>query len=398
MSIKAILAKEALVGPELEVLKDACILVEDGKISEIMTKADYTAFKNGAGAAASIEETDLGDRTVMPGLIECHAHLALDARVPNHLDLFAGSSECEHTISALKGLKDELMAGITTSRSLGDRNYIDVVIRDQIKAGKVTGPDLLVCGVGMKGRHGHGYVGQSHSGVEEFRRTARENMYRGVDCLKIFVTPGAPSKTADDFIPCFITPEEIRTVVTEGKQLNIPTVAHCIGGMGLNYCVQEGVYCIEHLYSIKPEQVKLLEEQHEGWVDLTSGIVLDPGREEFLSPGHIRNMQGGRAYTRECLIPVYNSDKIRWTIGTDAYHGNLYKEVEIAVDCGAEPLRAVKAVTVNAAKMLRIDGKKGQLAKGLNADIIAVPSNPLNNVSVLGDVSFVMKSGTVYKA
>lgn len=390
MSLTAIYAKKALIGEELQVLEDACILIENDFIQEVTTQNEFKA----SGKEAEI--IDLGDKVLLPGLIECHSHMALDARVPGHLGVI-DQSECEHTVIALKGLEDELMAGITTSRSLGDRRYIDVTLKDQIKKGKVTGPDLLVCGIGMKGRHGHGIVGVPHSGVEEFRKTARENMFRGVDVLKIFVTPGAPARHAEDFIPCFISYDEICTVVEEARALNIKTAAHCIGGKGLEYCVKAGIDCIEHVYSITPEQVKMVEEEHKGWIDLTSGIVLDPGREPYLSAAHVQNMQAGRAYSKECLSRVYQNDKINWTIGTDAYHGLLYKELELAIACGAPVLKTLKGVTVNAAKMCGIDKEKGQLKAGLKADVIAVDSNPLDNVSVLADVSFVMKGGKVYK-
>ena len=181
MSLTAVYAKKALVGEELEVLEDACILVEDECIAEVTTRREFEA----SGRDAAIVRLD--GRTVLPGLMECHDHLALDARLPGHLDMM-NLSECEHTLLALQGLHDDLMSGVTTARCLGDRNYIDVVLRDQIRQGRVSGPDLLVCGIGMKGCHGHGYVGMPHSGVEEFRRTARENMFHGVDILKIFVT------------------------------------------------------------------------------------------------------------------------------------------------------------------------------------------------------------------
>lgn len=391
MAFTAIYAKQALVGEELQVLKDACILVEDEKIKKVTTRQEFEA------SGQQAEVIDLGEKTVMPGMIECHAHLALDARIPNHLGMM-DRSECEHTLLALNGLKDDLMSGVTTARSLGDRNYIDVVLRDQIKAGNVVGPDLLVCGIGMKSRHGHGIVGMPHSGVEEFRKTARENMFRGVDVLKIFITPGKPAAGPEEFIPCYTTYDEIRTVVEEAKQMNLRTAAHCIGGMGLDYCVKAGIDCIEHVYSITPEQVAMVEEEHKGWIDLTSGIVLDPDREPFLSKEHQKNMRAGRAYTTECVSRVYQSDKIRWTIGTDANHGLLYKEVMIAVNCGASSLRAVKGVTVNAAKMLGIEQKTGQLLEGLKADIIAVDANPVEKVETLKDVRFVMKSGRVYKS
>ncbi|MBS6398140.1 MAG: amidohydrolase family protein [Clostridiales bacterium] len=390
MSLTAVYAKKALVGEELQVLENACILIENETIVEVTTR---TEFENSGREAAVIY---LGDKTVLPGMFECHNHLALDARLPGHLDMMT-QSECEHTLLALTGLKDDLMSGVTTARCLGDRNYIDVVLRDKIREGKVTGPDLLVCGIGMKGRHGHGYVGMPHSGVEEFRRTARENMFRGVDVLKIFVTPGAPAAALDEFIPCFISYDEIRTVVEEAKALNIKTAAHCIGGKGLDYCVKAGVDVIEHVYSITPEQVKLVEEEHKGWIDMTSGIVLDPEREPYCPPASVKKVRAAREYSRQCMNQIYQSGKIRYTIGTDANHGLLYKELEYACEGGASALDALKGVTVNAAKMCGLEKKTGQLAKGLKADIIAVDENPLEQINTLKDVRFVMKSGKIYK-
>ena len=115
MSLTAIYAKKALIGEQLQVLEDACILVENETILEVLPKAQFEA----SGRPAEI--IDLGDKVVMPGMFECHNHLALDARIPGHLDMMT-QSECEHTLLALNGLKDDLMSGVTTARCLGDRN------------------------------------------------------------------------------------------------------------------------------------------------------------------------------------------------------------------------------------------------------------------------------------
>ncbi len=391
MSLTAVYAEKALVGEELEVLEDACILVEDECIAEVTTRREFEA----SGRDAAIVRLD--GRTVLPGLMECHDHLALDARLPGHLDMM-NLSECEHTLLALQGLHDDLMSGVTTARCLGDRNYIDVVLRDQIRQGRVSGPDLLVCGIGMKGCHGHGYVGMPHSGVEEFRRTARENMFHGVDILKIFVTPGAPAASPEEFIPCYISYDEIRTVVEEAKAMNLRTAAHCIGGRGLDYCVRAGVDVIEHVYSITPDQVKLLEEEFDGWIDMTSGIVLDPEREPYCPPAAVKKMRAAREYSRQCINQIYQSKKIRYTIGTDANHGLLYKELEYACEGGASSLEALKGVTVHAARMCGLEKKTGQIAKGMKADLIAVDDNPLEEIRALKNVRFVMKSGKICKA
>ena len=161
--------------------------------------------------------------------------------------------------------------------------------------------------------------------------------------------------------------------------------------------MEAGIDCIEHVYSITPEQVRLVEENHKGWIDMTSGIVLDPDREPFLPAANAKKMRDSREYARSCMNLVYRSDKIRYTIGTDANHSLLYKELPFAVEGGSSALKAVQAVTVNAAKMCGLEEKTGQIAVGLNADIIAVDENPVDNVAILKDVRFVMKRGTVYK-
>ena len=389
MAYEALLAKKGLIGNELQVKENICILIKDGVIEDILDKETYEGLKQ-----PEWQETDLGDVTIMPGMFECHDHLALDARIPGHLGMME-RSECEHTILALNGLRDDLMSGVTTARSLGDRNYIDVTLRNKIREGEVVGPDLLVCGIGMKGRHGHGFVGMPHSGVEEFRRTSRENMFHGVDVLKIFVTPGGIVGEGE-YIPYFISCDEIKTVVEEGHQLNIKTVAHCIGGPGLDLCVKAGVDVLEHVYNITEDQVKLLEDSGT-WVDLTSGIVLDPEREPMVPAGHAANTRKHREYSRKCLERVVRSGKIRYTLGTDAYHTKLYKELGFTVEMGGSPMDAVKGVTVRAAEMCGVEKTKGSLEKGKQADIIAVKGNPLEDVSVLKDVYFVMKHGQVYK-
>ena len=389
MAYEALLAKKGLIGNELQVKENICILIKDGVIEDILDKETYEGLKQ-----PEWQETDLGDVTIMPGMFECHDHLALDARIPGHLGMME-RSECEHTILALNGLRDDLMSGVTTARSLGDRNYIDVTLRNKIREGAVVGPDLLVCGIGMKGRHGHGFVGMPHSGVEEFRRTSRENMFHGVDVLKIFVTPGGIVGEGE-YIPYFISYDEIKTVVEEGHQLNIKTVAHCIGGPGLDLCVKAGGDVLEHVYNITEDQVKLLEDSGT-WVDLTSGIVLDPEREPMVPAGHAANTRKHREYSRKCLERVVRSGKIRYTLGTDAYHTKLYKELGFTVEMGGSPMDAVKGVTVRAAEMCGVEKTKGSLEKGKQADIIAVKGNPLEDVSVLKDVYFVMKHGQVYK-
>lgn len=105
---------------------------------------------------------DLKNTTLMPGMIECHNHLSIDATIPEHLELLAWSTECELTLIALDGFRKDLMSGVTTARCMGDRFYIDVTLKKLIEQGKVAGPKLLAAGIGMKGSHGAGYIGSPH--------------------------------------------------------------------------------------------------------------------------------------------------------------------------------------------------------------------------------------------
>jgi len=389
-NLTAILAGRVLTGENLTPREGVCVLVKDGMIRDILNRGEYEAV------SGVTETIDLGTQTLMPGLFECHNHLALDAGLPGHLGMME-LSESEHTVLALNGMKKDLMSGVTTARCMGDRHYLDVKMKQMVEDGRVEGPDLLVCGIGMRAAHGHGYVGLPHSGVEEFRKTARENMYRKVDHLKIFMTPGTPSASPEEFIPCYLTREEVACVVSEAKSVNIQSTAHCIGGKGLDLCIEEGVDVIDHLYSVTAEQVKALESCFGGWVDMTSGIVLDESREAFTPEAQNVKMRKAREYSRECINRIYRSGKIRFTLGTDAYHGFLWKEVLYAVEGGASRLDALKAVTVNAAKMTGLDKIKGQVSNGFRADLIAVPGNPLEDPGTLANVSFVMKNGRVVK-
>lgn len=120
--------------------------------------------------------------TLMPGMIECHNHLCIDATLPEHLELLAWSNECQLTLLALKGLKEDLMSGVTTARCMGDKYYIDVTLKKLIEDGKAEGPRLLAAGIGIKGSHGAGHIGMPHCGTEEIRRTCRENLKKARTC------------------------------------------------------------------------------------------------------------------------------------------------------------------------------------------------------------------------
>lgn len=385
-----ITARTVLAGSELEEIQNGAVVVEDGKVVKVVPAEQLTEEDRAQAECIAFE-----DETVLPGLIEGHNHLSIDARKSNHLEILGTATECKLTLLAEEGLHDDLLSGVTTVRCMGEKHDLDLKLKKEIDAGNLVGPDILPAGVGMKGSNGSGYIGAPHSGVEEFRRTARSNVAKGVKLLKIFTTPGVFS-TEQDFIPSFLSAEEIRTVVEEAHRLHLPVAAHCIGGQALRDCVEQGVDVIEHAYCASKEDIELLKAHPDCWVDLTTGIYLDPDREQYLSENNARNVRAGREIVRECVGNLVRAG-IHFALGTDANHGLLWKEVVYTVELGASKRDALKGVTSNAAYISRLSGKKGELTAGADADIIAVKGNPLEDPAVLADVSFVMKKGVVYK-
>lgn len=385
-----ITARTVLAGSELEEIQNGAVVVEDGKVVKVVPAEQLTEEDR-----AQAEWIAFEDETILPGLIEGHNHLSIDARKSNHLEILGTATECKLTLLAEEGLYDDLLSGVTTVRCMGEKHDLDLKLKKEIDAGNLVGPDILPAGVGMKGSNGSGYIGAPHSGVEEFRRTARSNVAKGVKLLKIFTTPGVFS-TEQDFIPSFLSAEEIRTVVEEAHRLHLPVAAHCIGGQALRDCVEQGVDVIEHAYCASKEDIELLKAHPDCWVDLTTGIYLDPDREQYLSENNARNVRAGREIVRECVGNLVRAG-IHFALGTDANHGLLWKEVVYTVELGASKRDALKGVTSNAAYISRLSGKKGELTAGADADIIAVKGNPLEDPAVLANVSFVMKKGVVYK-
>lgn len=385
-----ITARTVLAGSELEEIQNGAVVVEDGKVVKVVPAEQLTEEDRAQAECIAFE-----DETVLPGLIEGHNHLSIDARKSNHLEILGTATECKLTLLAEEGLYDDLLSGVTTVRCMGEKHDLDLKLKKEIDAGNLVGPDILPAGVGMKGSNGSGYIGAPHSGVEEFRRTARSNVAKGVKLLKIFTTPGVFS-TEQDFIPSFLSAEEIRTVVEEAHRLHLPVAAHCIGGQALRDCVEQGVDVIEHAYCASKEDIELLKAHPDCWVDLTTGIYLDPDREQYLSENNARNVRAGREIVRECVGNLVRAG-IHFALGTDANHGLLWKEVVYTVELGASKRDALKGVTSNAAYISCLSGKKGELTAGADADIIAVKGNPLEDPAVLADVSFVMKKGVVYK-
>ncbi|QUO32076.1 amidohydrolase family protein [Faecalicatena sp. Marseille-Q4148] len=381
METKILKAKYVIAGSELAVKEHAAVKIEDGKITEIYENVSQISEE------LKSEIIDYGEKTIMPGMIDCHNHLALDTRLENHL-VKMNDCECEQTLRAIKTMKDDLVSGVTTARCLGDRFYVDVTCKKAQKEGRLTGPKLVVSGIGMRASHGHGYVGMPFDGPEQFRRQARENIAHGVDFLKVFMTKVI---NATPFIYHFMSPEELRAVVQEAKSVGITTACHCSGGQGLDDCLDAGIDCLEHVYYITKQQVERVQEA-DRWVVYTPSYALNDELLFKFSPQDREGSLREKEIICECLRGAIEGG-LKFGIGTDGIHQGLAQEAKYITELGASNHDVLAGITVNAAKLCGVQNKTGALKKGLAADIIVVDGNPIEDITALKRVKAVYQDG-----
>ena len=358
----------------------AKILVENECIAALGSDAETRADE----AAVVI---DCGDRTLLPGLIDCHNHLSLDPTLDNYLYRMADSIP-ELTLRAVTTMRQDLRSGVTTSRCLGDKEFLDVACREWVRAGKIQGPRLLVACRGIRAPHGHGFVGYPFAGVEAIRQAVRENLAAGADLIKIYITGTLPSPKG---ILHYYSKQEVSTAVEEAHRAGVPVATHCIGGPGFKLALETGIDVIEHGYFITDDEIAMLERS-AAWLVMTPSIFMTDARIKTLPAdlikGHLkqRDAVAGR-------MAAAIAAGVRYAVGTDAMHGGLAKEMEYLVDFGASPEDALKAGTSSAALVCGMSDQIGTLEKGKLADIIAVHGNPLEDIRVLQGPKTVILGG-----
>ncbi len=362
-------------------LKNGAVLTEDGLIAAVGTKVELLA------AAGDAQIVDCGDSVLIPGLVDCHNHLSLDVTLDNYL-FRMNDSEGELTLRAVKTLAADLRSGVTTSRCMGDRHFIDVACRKAIEEGRLAGPRLVVATRGIRASHGHGFVGLPFDGVEAWRCAVRENLKNGADLIKFYATGTVRN---GERIACFPSREEVMMLAEEARRAGVRTAVHCIGGPGFTLCLEAGIDSIEHGYYLTDAEIDLLK-QTKSWLVLTPGEFLAdkptldaPRREAF---------RRGREEVRERLAAIVASG-VKYAVGTDGAHGRLAHELEYIVAAGAKPAEALRAATLHGAMVCGLEQRVGSLAPGKAADIVAVAGNPLEDIRAVAQVRMVMKAGVI---
>ena len=389
MAVRAIRCGTLFDGTGGVLLRDALVVVTDGRITSVGPAAS-------GGVAPSAETVDLRDRFVMPGLIDCHSHASL---VPGEGDQLGQlrRGPVPQALAATRNLRRDLAAGTTTMRIMGEEHFVDVDVRDAIEAGVIPGPRLLVAGRGLAADNGHGRALTSYDGVDDVRRGARENLRRGANHVKIFVTGGVsspgPMPTGSAY-----TREEIRAAVEEADRVGTYAAAHAHGGPGLQLAVREGVRTIEHGALATDEDIALLIERRV-WLICTFAIFMHPSgieQGDGHRPAIMDKVRSARRVVAE-NFPRHLASGVRFACGTDSMHGLMPFELQTLVRFGVSPADALLAGTRWGAEACRIDNEVGTIEPGKRADLIALEGDPLKDMTALERVSLVMNNGVVYE-
>jgi imidazolonepropionase-like amidohydrolase len=336
-----------------------------------------------------VREVDCSVQTLLPGLIDCHNHLSLDATLDNYLYRMNDSIP-ELTLRATRTMVVDLESGVTTSRCLGDKGFLDVECKKAVHSGLVAGPRLLIATRGIRALHGHGFVGYPFSGVEQIRSAVRENLSAGADLIKVYITGTLRGPKG---IPSYLSKEEIQVVVDEAHRAGTPVATHCIGGIGLEWALETGIDVIEHGYFMNDREIDLLAKSGK-WLVMTPSIFFTDARIGTLPPHLIDGHLEQRDEVGQRMSAAIRAG-VKFAVGTDAMHGGLAQEMKYLVEFGATTRQALMAATWNAAQVCGLQDSIGTIEPGKSGDIIGVQGNPLEDIEALKRVRTVISRGRV---
>jgi imidazolonepropionase-like amidohydrolase len=387
--------------------------IENGKIDspgEVLVQGERiletgSAVKHPADA----ETIDLGDATLLPGLIDAHVHLFLH---PGAEDLqTVEESVPQRTIIATLAARADLMAGFTAERDMGTEGAgsADTAVRNAINDGLIPGPRLRISGNAIDILGGHEDANHFNpaqhvlsnasyaNSADELVSVIRQQLKEGADFIKIYET-GPDSVRDGKFSTVYqYTEPELATAVLEAARVGKHVAVHATGEPGALYAAQAGVVSIDHANHLSEQTMKLMQEKQIFAVPTFT--IFEYFAEHAASPGQAaREHQMLDLHAQE--FPRQLAAGVPMAVGSDVGpfpHGTQARELVLMVKYVMTPLAALQADLLNGAKLLGWEGQIGALKAGYFADVIAVPGDPLKDISVLQNVKFVMKGGVVYK-
>jgi imidazolonepropionase-like amidohydrolase len=416
----AVRAERMIIGDGTSPIQDAVLLLRGDRILA-------------AGPGRTVELSpdipviDLGKETLLPGFIDTHNHPSLKPIGSKPSDYIPGQfydPDARLANRAIRNVRADLLAGVTTLRCVGELSFLDVVLAADIENGLVAGPHVLPSGPRLGPSGGHVWIPEwAVDGPDNIRRAIREYVERGSKIIKLGLLDDGAEKTS-------YSEAELLAAVDESHRLGVPVAAHCTGlwGSSIRHCLKTGVDVIEHVVPLNEQMVEEISHS-KTMLSLTPFVYkLDwPQGSEYW---HVQdfyarsakqwidfNAEAGKAYLEQhpdtmtvnrnygrevfpALDPWMNAVKLAWqagipmAVGSDCPHGTYALNIEFLVECGIPPLDAIGGGTGMAARVSGIDEVTGTLQAGKRADFISVRGNPLDDITALRDIHMVVRSGT----
>jgi imidazolonepropionase-like amidohydrolase len=410
-AVTIIHARTVITSPGEAPVNNQTIVVQDGRIVEVRP-----GFVPASAFQGPVTLLDLSDSCVLPGLGEMHVHL--DSYIGK--DKIAASlvPPARRVLDAAHHAEEMLAVGITLARDVGDESGVTYYLRNAINDGVARGPRLYVAGRIVSRTGGHGIesyymdsvpkpekVSGGCDGIESCRRIVRENVDAGSDLIKVTITGSASDEWGMASAAPMLFPDEIQAIADTARQLKRPVAVHAHSTAGINAALKAGVTTIEHGTYINEESARLFKSTGAYLVP-TQWIsdYINTNMERFRSrntPADFLIMQRATADGLSTAIRAYRMG-IKLATGTDSMSDSdpraTIHELELFVKEGIPAAEALKAATVNAAAIVGMAGQLGQVKAGFLADLVAVHGDPLQDISVLRQVDFVMKNGLVVRS
>jgi imidazolonepropionase-like amidohydrolase len=380
---------QVITGTDAPPIRDGAVLVRDAAVVAVGPRSTIDV-------PAGTREIELGDATILPGLIDCHEHLVGRGRYAAGTEDL-GEPDAVWSVVFAHHCAETVRRGITTVRVPGSHGGVDLAVRRALLEGHLVGPRLVCAGlaVTMTGGHGHG-VSIEVDGPAESARAARSQLAAGADFIKVMASGGVGTvRVGEDPTHPEMTVEELTAVVDVANAARRRVAAHADGEEGIGNALAAGVHCIEHGIFLTDEQARDMARR---------GVMLVPTLSTMVNiarKGPELGLEPGWSAIAERILDVHRRSfqaaldaGVTFATGTDSY-GDMVDEIRELTTYGLSPMRAIQAATRDAAAITDANATYGTLEPGRDADVIAVAGDPLEDLERLRDVQLVMADGTL---
>jgi imidazolonepropionase-like amidohydrolase len=377
-------------GVSEQVVEDGAVVVENGLIASV---GEARALPPG------VEFVDLGDATLLPGLIDAHVHLVWSASAEPH-EVVERESRALTTLRCAANAALHLGAGVTSVRDVGATDGLSIDIARAVELGLIPGPRVVAAGraIAMTGGHGW-FIGREADGVEAVRHAVRSELKAGAECIKLMASGGVYGHAEEPGSPQ-LTVEELRAGVAEAHKAGRKVAAHAYSAEAINNALSAGVDSIEHGSFLDRATAERMREQGTYLVPTLSvyQAMSDRGP-ELGSPDYIQRKTAEVLMASREAFRLALETGVPLAAGTDCGapghpHGTLPEELRLMVEAGATPLEALRCGTSAAAVVLGLAEEVGTLEPGKKADLLAVGGDPLRDVGALRDIRLVLRDGS----